>query len=214
MALCLFFDIFYIAFKAKKKNILGLFAKVLAALCFIIIGHFGYLGHKTIYTYYVVLGLILDGFGDLFLALRNIFAKNVTFLIGAICFLSGHIMYIRALSLLENNYLITCIVAGVILGAILFYLFNRVCRFSKVFTIVGIAYTSIIMIMVAMSVGVYYTYNSIYNLVFMLGAILFVSSDIILIINNFSKKEKWMHPVYSILYFIAQILISYSLHIW
>lgn len=213
MALCLFFDILYIVFKAKKKNILGLFVKVFAALCFIIIGYLAYISNKNLFTYFILLGLVLDGLGDLFLALRNIFAKNATFLIGTLCFLAGHIMYIRALFLLENNYLISCIVAGVFLGAILFYLFLKTCRLTKAFTVVGIAYTSIIMIMLSMSVGVYLSNQIATNLVFVMGAGLFVSSDIILIIYNFSKKEKWMHPVYSVLYFVAQILISYSLHI-
>lgn len=213
MALCLFFDVLYIVCKAKKKNIIGLFAKTLAAICFIAIGYLAYSLNKTPFITIVLMGLLLDGLGDLFLALRNIFAKNLMFLIGALCFLAGHIMFIRALYMLENVYLLNCIIVGIITGAILFYLFNKTCRFSKIFTIVGIAYTSIIMIMLSMAVGVYFTNRIDSNLMFMLGAGLFVSSDIILILYNFSRKDKWMHPVYSILYFVAQVLISFSLHI-
>lgn len=213
MALCLFFDVLYIISCTKKKNIIGLIVKTLAALCFIAIGYFGYLDNKSSFSYFILLGLILDGMGDLFLALRNIFAKNITFFIGTLCFLAGHIMYIRGLFLIENNYLIFCIILGIFLGALLFYLFNKVCRFGKALYIVGIAYTSIIMVMACLSVGVYMSNQITSNLVFMLGAGLFVSSDIILILYNFSKKEKWMHPIYSVLYFVAQILISFSLHI-
>lgn len=201
-------------FNSKKKNILGLLVKTLAALCFIAIGYFGYQTYESTFSYFILLGLVFDGLGDLFLALRNIFAKTATFLIGSLCFLVGHIMYIRALFLLENYYIIMCIVAGVMLGAILFYLFTKTCRIPKPFMVIGIAYASLIMIMMCMAVGVYYSYPITSNLVFMIGAILFVSSDIILILYNFSRKDKWMHPVYSVLYFIAQILISYSLHIW
>lgn len=213
MALCLFFDVLYIISCAKKNNIIGLIVKTLAALCFIAIGYFGYLDSKSNFSYFILLGLILDGMGDLFLALRNIFAKNITFFIGTLCFLAGHIMYIRGLFLIENNYLVFCIILGIFLGALLFYLFNKVCRFGKALYIVGIAYTSIIMVMVCLSVGVYMSNQITSNLVFMLGAGLFVSSDIILSLYNFSKKEKWMHPIYSVLYFVAQILISFSLHI-
>lgn len=211
IALCLFFDILYIVFNAKKKNIIGVIVKVLAALCFIAIGNFGYLDSKTIFSYYVLLGLLFDGIGDLFLGLRNIFGKNVNFLVGSLCFIAGHVMYIRALFLLENQYLIACIIVGVFLAAGLFYLFAKACRINKIFTVVGIAYTSIIMIMVTMSVGVYLSNQIDSNLIFMIGACLFLSSDSILILYNFSKKEKWMHPIYSVLYFVAQILISYSL---
>lgn len=213
MALCLFFDIIYIITQTKKKNFIGLIAKTLAALCFIAIGYFAYLDNPSTYKYFILLGLLCDGLGDILLAFRNLFAKNVMFLLGALFFLAGHIMFIRALLLLENIYLVTCLVVGVLVGAFVFYLFNKTCRFHKIYYVVGIAYVCLIMIMAALAVGIYYTNKTIPNIVFMIGAGLFVSSDIILILYNFSKKEKWMHPVYSILYFVAQILISFSLHI-
>lgn len=213
MALCLFFDILYIIFRAKKKNVIGLIAKTLAALCFIIIGYFAYQSNRSTFNYFILLGLLLDGLGDLFLAFRNLFAKSVNFLIGSLCFIGGHVMFIRALFLLKNDYLITSIIVAVFIAAALFYLFSKACRFGKIYTIVGIAYTTIIMIMMCMAISTYITSKTISNLIFMIGAVLFVSSDIILILYNFSRKDKWMHPVYSVLYFVAQILISYSLHI-
>lgn len=213
MALCLIFDIVYIISKAKKKNIIGLIGKVLAALCFIVIGYFGYLDNPTTYRYFILLGLLLDGIGDLFLGLRNLFAKNVMFLLGTLSFLAGHVMFIRALLLLENANLVLWLVAGVLEEALIFYLFNRVCRFHKIYYIVGIAYACLIMIMANLAIGVYMTSNLLSDYIFMIGAGLFVASDIILVLYNFSKKDKWMHPVYSLLYFIAQILISFSLHI-
>lgn len=213
IGLCLFFDIIYIVCKERKKNVVGLFAKTLAAFCFITIGYMNYLQTKSNFSYFILLGLIFDGIGDLFLALRNLFAKNVTFLIGSISFLVGHILFIKALLLLDNSYILTCIVGGVVGGSILFYLFDRTCHFSKVFTIVGISYLIIILIMVLLAVGTYITSQTIERMIFMIGAVLFVSSDIVLVLYNFSKKEKWMHPVYSLLYFVAQIFISFSLHI-
>ena len=213
MVLCMFFDVTYIICKKKNKNIIGLFAKTLAAFCFITIGYSGYKVSPTLFSKFVLIGLLFDGLGDLFLALRNIFAKNINFIIGTISFLIGHIMFIRGLFLLNNDYLLQCIIGGIILAAIVFYLYDRVCRFNKIYTIIGICYLSIIIIMVLCSIGVYVTNQTIKNLVFMIGAVLFVSSDMILILYNFSKKDKWMHPVYSVLYFVAQIFISYSLHI-
>lgn len=213
MGLCLFFDIIYIICKAKSKNIIGLFAKTLAAFCFITIGYMGYLVNKTSFSYFILFGLILDGFGDLFLAFRNIFAKNVTFIIGTLCFLAGHILFIRGLFLIQNSYFIHCVICAVLTGPIIFFMMNRICRFSKVLMVIGMAYITLISMMVYMSAGVYFTHETVSSLLFMIGAIMFVSSDIILVIYNFSKKEKWMHPVYSLLYFIGQLLISFSLHI-
>lgn len=213
ISLCLFFDVIYIICKATKKNIIGLLAKSLAAFCFIMIGYLGYKDNKTMFTELILIGLMLDGLGDLFLAIRNIFAKNITFFIGGIAFLAGHITFIRALFLIDNIYFIDCIIIAIILGSFIFYLIDKVTHFSKVYTIFGISYLIIILIMVCLSIGIYLTnpYNN--HLVFMIGAILFVSSDIILALYNFSRKDKWMHPTYSLLYFVAQILISFSLHI-
>ena len=118
-------------------------------------------------------------------------------------------MFIRGLFLLNNDYLLQCIIGGIILAAIVFYLYDRVCRFNKIYTIIGICYLSIIIIMVLCSVGVYITNQTIKNLVFMIGAILFVSSDMILILYNFSKKDKWMHPVYSVFSFKYLFLFSF-----
>lgn len=213
MALCLVFDIGYIICKAKNKNIIGLFAKTFAALCFITIGYFGYKANDTLFTRFILLGLILDGIGDLFLAFRNIFAKKLTFFIGTLAFLAGHIVFIRALTLLNNVYFIECIIISILFGSIVFYLLSKACRLNKIYTVVGISYIMIISMMVFLSVGVYLTTSTINHLTFMIGAILFMSSDIILSLYNFSRKDKWMHPTYSLLYFIAQILISFSLHI-
>lgn len=213
MALCLIFDIGYIVCKAKKKNIIGLISKTLAALCFIIIGYFAYKSNNTLFSKFILIGLVLDGIGDLFLALRNLFAKNVMFFIGTLSFLAGHIVFIQALILLNNIYFVECIIGAVLLGSLIFYLIDKACRLNKIFKVMGISYVIIIVMMVCLTVGIYLTNAYTNHLVFMIGAILFVSSDIILSLYNFSRKDKWMHPTYSLLYFVAQILISFSLHL-
>ena len=213
IVLCILFDILYIICCAKNKNILGLIVKTLAASCFIAIGYMAYVNHKSNFYQIIMMGLLMDTLGDIFLALRNIFAKTPNFLIGSLCFLCGHILYVRGLFLLGNDFLLECIIASIVLGSSLFFVYTKVCRIPKAIQVVGITYMIMIIMMMTMSIGVYFTYRSASNLVFMLGAILFVSSDMLLILYNFSKKESWMHPVYSLLYFTAQILISFSLHL-
>lgn len=213
MGLCIFFDIIYIKCKAQKRNIIGLFAKCLAAFCFITIGYMNYLNNTNSFNYYILTGLILDGIGDFFLALRNILAKNVTFIIGTLFFLVGHIVYIRALFILSNLYVLNEVILAVIIGSIIYYLLKKQCNFSNSLSVIGIIYLIFISLMALMAVGVYYTNPINGNLLFAIGALMFVASDIILVMNNFSKKAKWMHPVYSLLYFIAQLLISFSLGI-
>ena len=159
------------------------------------------------------MALIVDAVGDLCLGLRNIFAKNLMFLIGTLSFLVGHATFIKGLMYLENPNIFNCIILGVVAGAILFYLLYRICTMPKMMVPIGIIYTSLICIFVCISLGVYINNQTIKNMLFMIGAVLFVSSDILLILYNFSKKQWWLHPVYSLLYFLAQIFISYSLHL-
>ena len=213
MAVCLFFDVVYIICKKQNKLIVGLIAKCIAAMCFITIGYLGYKGHNSSFNYSILIGLLLDGIGDLFLAIRNIAFKQVTFVIGALSFLIGHVFYIKAQFPIINYYQLQCVFSGIVFGSLLMYYFDSVCRFKRGYKLLGIIYCIMISIMASLSIGIYLTNMTKPNLLFMIGSIMFMSSDFILILNQFSKKKSWMHPVYSLLYFIAQLLISYSLYI-
>lgn len=213
MAVCLFFDVVYIICKKQNKLIIGLIAKCIAALCFITIGYLGYKRHDSSFNQLILIGLILDGIGDLFLAIRNIAFKQVAFVAGALSFLAGHIFYIKAQFPIANYYQLQCVFVGVIAGSIMMYFFDSVCRLKKGYKLLGIVYCIMIAIMASLSVGIYLTNKVECNLLFMIGSILFTCSDFILILNQFSKKRSWMHPTYSLLYFIAQLLISYSFYI-
>lgn len=213
MAVCLFFDVIYIICKKQNKLIIGLIAKCIAATCFIAIGYLGFKKHGSTFNYLILIGLILDGIGDLFLAIRNIAFKQVAFVIGALSFLLGHIFYIKALFPIANYYQLQCVLVGIFIASIMMHFFDSVCRLRKGYKLLGIVYCIMIAIMASLSVGIYLTNKINCHLLFMIGSILFTCSDFILILNQFSKKLPWMHPVYSLLYFVAQILISYSLYI-
>lgn len=213
MAVCLFFDVVYIICKKQNKLIIGLIAKCIAALCFITIGYLGFKRHDSSFNYLILIGLILDGIGDLFLAIRNIAFKQAAFIIGALSFLAGHIFYIKAQFPIANIYQLQCMFIGIMAGSILMYYFDSVCRLKRGYKLLGIVYCIMISIMASLSVGIYLTNTIRPNLLFMIGSIMFMCSDFILVLNQFSKKKPWMHPIYSLLYFIAQLLISYSLFI-
>ena len=210
-SLCIIFDIFYIVLKAKHSFYLGLVSKCLAALCFITIGIINAKNNPNNFSYIICFGLLLDGLGDLFLALRNIKLDKVFFLIGAICFLLGHLTYIVGLLIICTQHRILYTLLGVLFGVVIYCFVTKKCEFSKVFKYVGIMYCLTISIMCFFAIGTYINIHTLESLVFMIGAIMFIISDIILIFCNFSNPKKWMHPVYSILYFSAQLLISLSL---
>lgn len=211
ISLCLLFDIVYIICRKNNKYNIGLIAKCLASFCFIIMGYLGYKHNNSTFNYYILIGLILDGVGDLFLALRNIVFKQAMFIAGAIAFLLGHIFYIKAQYPIANDYKIQCLIAGVVFGAILMNIFVKVCNLKLGYIVLGIVYCMMICIMASLSVGIFLTNKIKTAFIFSIGSILFMSSDFILVLNQFSKKKAWMHPTYSLLYYFAQILISYSL---
>ena len=60
--------------------------------------------------------------------------------------------------------------------------------------------------------GVFRTRGTSGSLLYMIGAILFTASDIILIFNTFTKDGKaWMRPTNLILYYLGQLLIALSI---
>lgn len=213
MCLCIVFDVLYIVHKRNKKYLLGLIDKTIAVLCFIIIAYMAYKNNSSSFNYAILFVLILDGVGDLFLALRNLMLKSTMFFIGAISFLAGHILYLKTLFPINNIYRIECVIAGVMFGSIVYVIMEKACKFPKALNYIGVIYCIMILLTASFTVGIYLTAQSISNLVMMIGTLLFVSSDCILMLDNFSKGSYWMHPVYSILYFLAQIFISYSLHL-
>lgn len=214
---CLLFDLGYIYCKKRQYNLCGFLCKSLAALSFIIIGLLACKDNQSSYCVAIVIGLVLDGLGDVFLAIRN-FKKNIKWMIlGGIMFMFGHLFYIGALISQNTKELYTLesifISMGIILGNIFMKLIKDKLNLSKGYFLLGIIYCSLIFMVMTLSICTYIDFQSLYKLIFLIGSILFVGSDVILILYNFGLKKEWMHPTYSLLYFIAQLLISYSLHL-
>lgn len=215
--LCILFDIGYLYSKSVDKNKIALVSKTLAALCFIIIGFNSLKENESSFALGICIGLVFDGIGDLLLALRNINNKKHWFILGGLSFLLGHFLYIGSLIDVgletKNDLLFIFVISGLLIGLVALYILTRICRINKAYLILGFIYSPSIFAVLTTSIYVYISYTNITDLIFLIGALLFVSSDMILIINNFGIKRKWMHPVYSLLYFVGQILIAYSLNI-
>ncbi|MBQ4458926.1 MAG: hypothetical protein II911_00840, partial [Clostridia bacterium] len=83
---------------------------------------------------------------------------------------------------------------------------------EKAFKVFGVVYIGAVVLMTAVSVGVYVTRRTPGALLYMIGAVLFTASDIILIFNTFTKDGKaWMRPTNLILYYLGQLLIALSI---
>ena len=126
-------------------------------------------------------------------------------------FLTGHIFYLAAI-LKAAKHRLLYLIAGVILTALLMmWIFKRISA-AMAFKIFGVVYIGAIVLLNCVAVGNLITDPSAFTGIFAAGAILFLVSDIVLILNTFGKDTKQSLRVTNIsLYYAGQILIALSL---
>ncbi|HPT68875.1 MAG TPA: lysoplasmalogenase family protein [Syntrophomonas sp.] len=209
-------QIAFILVENKKKYVPAVILKGSAALVFIVIGILSMqLASNHSFARLVVIGLLLGGIGDVLLNLRFVFEKSgqKIFLMGIAAFLSGHIMYLAALILLSNNLLVS-LICGVVAAALLLrWSFSKIGEVQKAFKIFGYVYIGAIVLMTAVAIG-----NLISNpgstsaLLYVIGAVFFTASDVIMIFNTFGGTQKFsMRAANLALYYLGQLLIAISL---
>ena len=209
--ICIALQTSYVIFANKKKFVIALICKTLASVCFVGLGYYGYSISNDISNKWFIYGLLFDAIGDVLLGVRNIVLHDQMFLIGTLSFMVGHVFYIVALIPRIASILTITMACAIVIGIGLYCFFMKVCKFSKALTIVGFFYTILMVSIGIMGIAAYLHMNTTKNLTYMFGAILFMMSDTILVLHNFSKRKNWMHPVYSTLYYVGQMLIALSM---
>lgn len=212
--LCLVFAGAFLYMESKKRHKEALCLKGLASLCFVLFGILGSVQSVDMQTVRDVLtGLWLGFFADILLNLRFVFPKvgQKIFLVGILVFLAGHIMYIIAL-IPRCRPLIPCLILGVVLTAVLIWWIFQKITAVPAFKIFGVFYLGAIMIMTSLACGIAFTSPSVFAVLFAAGALLFLASDIILILNTFGSQTRESLRISNILlYYIGQLLIAASL---
>ena len=209
--LCLLIAALFIWQEKQKKWVNAVICKGLASLCFIILGFLASKGSSG--SKLIIAGLVLGGIADVLLNLRYVFkAKGqLVFLIGILVFLSGHIMYLAAV-LPMNQQKFLCIIAGIVLTALVMkWIFTKITA-AKAFKIFGIFYIGAIVILNCVAFGNMISSFSPFTAVFAAGSFLFLISDIVLILNTFGPSSKFSLRITNLsLYYIGQLLIAFSL---
>lgn len=183
----------------------------MASLCFVILGLLTSPG--TPMAKLIVTGLILGCVADVMLNLRWVFKEKgqMIFLVGILIFLSGHIFYLAAILPMCKSKLL-CILIGVVLTALLMVWIFRQITAKKAFKIFGIFYIGAIMILNCVAIGNLISDPSAFTGIFAAGAVLFLISDIVLILNTFGPETKTSLRITNIvLYYVGQLLIALSL---
>ena len=197
--------------ESRKKYVPAVILKGAASLCFVVLGLVNSTGTHT--AKLIVAGLVIGCIADVLLNLRMVFEKKgqIIFLVGILVFLTGHIMYLAAVMPMSSNAVI-CIISGVILTALLMIWIFRQITAKTAFKIFGVVYIGAIMLLNCFAVGNLIAAPSAFTGIFALGALLFLVSDIVLILNTFGKETKQSLRNTNIsIYYAGQILIALSL---
>lgn len=214
ITLGIFLQVAFILIENRKKYVPAVVLKGCASLMFILLGAYG-LSFATLPGFAKVIfwGLIFGGIGDVCLNLRFVLEKagQKVFLGGILAFLIGHVLYLAALIPLCSRVWLWLLIGAAVAAALLYWILTSV-EAEKAFKIFGVVYVGAVVLMTAVSVGVFLTRHTTGSLIYMIGAVFFTASDIILIFNTFTKDGKaWMRPANLSLYYLGQLLIALSI---
>ncbi len=209
--LCLMLAAVFLREESREHYVPAVCLKGLASLCFVILGLLCSRG--TPVAKLVVIGLVLGCVADILLNLRWVFREKgqLIFLVGILVFLCGHVLYLAAVMPLCEHKAV-CLAAGLVLTALLmFWIFRRITA-KPAFKIFGVVYIGAIMLLNCVAVGNLISAPSAFTALFAAGAVLFLVSDIVLILNTFGAETKQSLRITNIgLYYVGQLLIALSL---
>lgn len=213
--LCLIIMSVFIYYEKKEKFVIAVILKGLASLMFVLLGYeCSKVIGNTEFHKLVKIGLILGLIADILLNLRFVFkAKGkIAFLVGILVFLSGHILYLCALIPTVNNVILPLVIGILLTAIIIKWIFTQI-EAAKAFKIFGIFYIGAIVIMNCFAfANLLQDPTNTRYIIFTIGAVSFLISDIVLILNTFGKTTKFSLRITNLsLYYIGQILIAISL---
>jgi uncharacterized membrane protein YhhN len=161
----------------------------------------------------ICVGLLLGCIADVLLNLRYVFPSKgqLVFLVGILVFLAGHVLYLVAvMGMVSSPWL--CVGIGVVLTALLMVWILRKITAKTAFKIFGVVYIGAVVLLNVVAFSNLVTSPSAFTAVFAGGALLFLLSDIVLILNTFGKETKQSLRITNIsLYYVGQLLIALSL---
>lgn len=211
IALCAICVGMYLYTETIGKKVAALICKALASLCFVLIGFI--CGNGSLSSRLIICGLVFGFIADILVNLRYTFKKKgqMLHLIGIISFLIGHILYLSVAVSISDNPLIS-LVAGIIISIFLMLWMYKRISVSVVLKIVGIIYIGAIVLLNTAAIGNMIAMQSSFTCIFALGAVFFLVSDILLILNTFGAKPKRsIRIIHLSLYYLGQVLIALSL---
>lgn len=200
----------------KRKNVkMARTWKTLASIGFVLLGILAYSKQPSNYGAFILIGLILGGIGDFFLANQycDVQRKDVYFILGLASFMFGHVAYSYAFYPSHGIGFIqmSCFCLG--LAFVTYLLLQKMkLDFGKM-KLPVIFYCAIIYFMEFQALQ-YLVQSSISAYVLNIGTLLFVLSDLILAFIYFRKMNSELMNRWNLsCYYLAQIFIVIHLYV-
>ena len=189
----------------------GLWLKAVASASFVLLGVINLIyalkcndtNKKFCLT--MVIGLFVAMLGDIVL--------NLHFMYGAILFAIGHIFYFVAFCFL-SKFKATDLIYGVVLSIISAIVILVVPIFDFggiVMQLLCLIYALIISFMVGKTVANFVREKTLFNLILVVGSVLFFFSDLMLLFDVFAQVSKIAGVMCLASYYPAQALLAYSI---
>lgn len=209
--LCLVLAVVFLWREKEEKYVSAVVLKGLASLCFVALGVLCSPGTQL--GRLVVAGLVLGCIADVLLNLRWVFKEKgqLVFLVGILVFLSGHVLYLAAILPLCPKPLLCCVIGALLTALLMIWIFRRITA-KPAFKIFGVFYLGAIMLLNCVAVANLLAAPSAFTSLFAAGAVFFLVSDVVLILNTFGSETRQSLRVTNIcLYYVGQLLIALSL---
>ena len=206
--------------RSKGASVKNLFFKMASSLCFLLTAVFAVIANPNLASYgvLIIMGGILGLCGDVTLDLKFIYPKdnNEYLRSGFIFFAIWHIFYCAAIiwyNQLKWWWVLVCIAAAVVIS-VANTLSGKMLKldFGKYRNIV-IIYSSFLAATALISILAAVVTSSVAMIVFAVGAVLFLLSDVVLCFTYFGKGwDKAPHIfINHLLYYAGQFLIASSI---
>jgi len=226
----------YIYFVVKDKRLFGFYFKGFTSFLFILTFGYGFYKHFLLnnplsipandvaqianselkFAILIFVGLVAGLIGDLFLEMMHSDKtkdKHTIIAFGTIVFLIGHLFYIAGLTIIGSFSYISIIIGLVM--TIIVYIGSKVLKLKMgKLEILIIIYTLVIFIMIGQAImNAFYLEFNTFSVVFMIGAILFGISDLLLAPIYFGDKETNPIVVANLsTYYFGQLLIALAIY--
>jgi len=206
----------FIVEEHRKKMLAALILKAVASLLFILLGFLcASRAADGAYAGVILAGLVFGAIGDVCLNLRHLVGERgkAVFMAGIAAFLIGHLFYLFALIRRAPGMLLWAVPACAVISALLLWFILKRIEVQGALKSFGILYLVVVFFMASCALGLLPVDpgNPGYRL-FAAGAVLFAASDVLLVLNQFGRKQ---YPAFRAmnlsLYYLGQICIAFTI---